>query len=120
VYSDGCWAGSDGSDPVPVVDFSHDVVWTGADGAPAPYGQHGEAVTGLRGRCTFTLAGGRRITVDADGRFDRPYEPFHRGGLNQMRARADDGREGTAIYEVTGARHHHFFPDAVVGGALPT
>ena len=29
------------------------------------------------------------------------------------------GRRGTAIYEVTGARHHHFFPDAVVEGTLP-
>lgn len=36
-----------------------------------------------------------------------------------MRVRTDDGREGTAIYEVTGARHHHFFPDTVVEGALP-
>ena len=31
-----------------------------------------------------------------------------------MTVRADDGREGTAIYEVTGARHHHFFPDTDV------
>jgi hypothetical protein len=30
-----------------------------------------------------------------------------------------DGRQGTAIYEVTGARHHRFFPDAVVEGTLP-
>jgi hypothetical protein len=37
-----------------------------------------------------------------------------------MQVRADDGREGTAIYEVTGARHHHFFPDAAVTGTLPT
>jgi hypothetical protein len=120
VYTDGCWAGADRSDPVPVVDFHHDMTWIGADAAPVPYGAHGEGVTGLQGTCTFTLAGGRRITVEADGTFDRPYEPFHRGGLNQMRVRADDGREGTAIYEVTGARHHHFFPDAVVDGILPT
>ncbi len=105
---------------MPVVDVRHDIDWIGADGKPAAYGEHGEGVTGLRGSCTFTLAGGRRITVEADGTFDRPYEPFHRGGLNQMRVRADDGREGTAIYEVTGARHHHFFPDAVVAGDLPS
>jgi len=54
-----------------------------------------------------------------DGTFARPYEPFHRGGLNLMRVRTDDGREGTAIYEVTGARHHHFFPDTLVEGTLP-
>jgi hypothetical protein len=33
--------------------------------------------------------------------------------------RSGDGREGTAIYEITGARHHHFFPDTVVPGPLP-
>jgi hypothetical protein len=119
VYTDGCWAGADGSDPVPVVDFRHDLVWTGADGAPADYGEHGEAVTGLRGGCTFTLADGRRLGVDAEGTFDRPYEPFRRGGLSQMRVRIDDGREGTAIYEVTGARHHRYLRDTTVEGVLP-
>jgi hypothetical protein len=49
----------------------------------------------------------------------RAYEPFHRGGLNLMRVTTGDGRQGTAIYEITGARHHHFFPDAVVEGTLP-
>jgi len=119
VFSDGCFAGTDRSDPVPIVGFHHEMGWVGADGALAAYGEHGEGVAGLSGTCTFTLAGGRRITVEAEGTFDRPYEPFHRGGLNQMRVRADDGRTGTAIYEVTGARHHHFFPDAVVDGVLP-
>ncbi|MDQ3147757.1 MAG: hypothetical protein M3R01_12660 [Actinomycetota bacterium] len=120
VYTDGCWAGADRSDPVPIVDLRHDLEWTGAGGGQARYGEHGEAVTGLRGSCTFTLAGGRRITVEAEGTFDRPYEPFHRGGLSQMRTRADDGREGTAIYEITGARHHRYFPDTVVEGTLPS
>ncbi len=119
IYTDGCWAGTDGSDPIPLVDFSHDLRWAAADGAPAAYGEHGEAVTGLAGTCAFTLAGGRRVTVEAEGRFDRPYEPFHRGGLSQMRVRADDGREGTAIYEITGARHHRYLPDTVVDGTLP-
>jgi hypothetical protein len=120
VFSDGCWAAADGSDPVPVVEFRHDVAWVGADGAPTRYGEHGEEVAGLRGSCTFVLADRRRITVDAEGSFDRPYEPFQRGGLSQMRVQADDGRIGTAIYEVTGARHHHFFPDTVVTGTLPS
>ncbi len=120
VYTDGCWAGTDGSDPIAVIDVQHDFQWTGADGAPAAYGEQGETVAGLQGRCVFTLEGGRRIEVDAVGRFDRPYEPFHRGGLSQMRVRTDDGREGTAIYEVTGSRHHHFFPDTIVTGTLPS
>jgi hypothetical protein len=120
VYTDGCWAGSDGSDPVPLVDFAHDLAWTDADGRAASYGTDGATVAGLAGTCAFTLEGGRRVVVEADGRFDRPYEPFHRGGLNQMRVRADDGREGTAIYEITGARHHRYFPDTVVEGTLPS
>jgi len=120
VYTDGCWAGADGGDPVPIVDFLHDVHWTGPDGQPAPYGEHGEAVAGLAGSCVFTLEGGRRIEVEGTGTFDRPYEPFQRGGLSQMRVRADDGRQGTAIYEVTGARHHRYFPDTVVDGILPS
>lgn len=120
VYTDGCWAGTDGGDPIPVVDFAHAMEWVDADGGPAVYGEHGDTVTGLRGQCTFTLEGGRRIVVDAEGTFDRPYEPFHRGGLSQMHFRADDGREGTAIYEVTGARHHRYFPDTVVEGTLPS
>ncbi len=120
VFTDGCWAGTDGSDPVPLVDFAHGMQWLGADGTPRAFGEHGEGVTGLGGRCTFTLEGGRRIVVDAEGTFDRPYEPFHRGGLSQMRVRTDDGRTGTAIYEVTGAHHHRYFPDTLVEGVLPT
>lgn len=120
VYTDGCWAATDGSEPVPVIDFQHEMTWLGTDGSPAVYGEHGETVVGLTGSCTFTLAGGRRVTVDAEGTFDRPYEPFHRGGLSQMRVRADDGREGTAIYEITGARHHRYFPHAAVAGTLPS
>lgn len=120
VYTDGCWAGADGSEPVPIVAFDHELEWLGADGAAVAYGTDGEAVSGLRGTARFTLEGGRRIVVDADGSFDRPYEPFHRGGLSQMRVHADDGREGTAIYEITGARHHRYFPDTIVEGTLPT
>jgi hypothetical protein len=119
VYTDGCWAGADGSDPVPVIRFEHDVEWVGADGAPAVYGEQGETVAGLRGWCALTLAGGRRIEVTAEGRFDNPYEPYHRGGLSQMRVTTDDGREGTAIYEITGAHHHRYFPDTTVTEELP-
>lgn len=120
VYTDGCWAGTDGSDPIPLVGFTHDLEWTTADGAAAIYGEHGTEAAGLRGTCTFTLEDGRHLTVEAEGNFDRPYEPFHRGGLNQMRFTADDGREGTAIYEITGARHHRYFPDTAVEGTLPS
>ncbi len=120
VYTDGCWAGADGSEPIPLVDFTHDLEWTAGGGGAGRYGENGETIAGLRGTCTFTLEGGRRLTVEAEGTFDRPYEPFHRGGLNQMQIRADDGREGSAIYEITGARHHRYFPDTIVEGTLPS
>ena len=120
VYTDGCWAGADGSDPVPVVDFRYDADWLDASGAIASYGEHGEAVQGLRATFEAVLEGGSTVQVEASGTFARPYEPFHRGGLNLMTVRAADGREGTAIYEVTGARHHHFFPDTIVDGTLPS
>jgi hypothetical protein len=90
--------------------FDHDVAWVGADGQPVAYGEHGETVAGVAGTATFALEDGRRITVEATGSFARPYEPFQRGGLNLMTVRTDDGRRGTAIYEVTGSRHRHFFP----------
>jgi len=114
IYTDGCWAGADGSDPVPIVDFHHDVDWKGR------YGEHGETAIGVAGRCVFTLADGRSITVDADGTFARPYEPFHRGGQNLVRVKTTDGRSGTGVYEITGARHHKFFPDTAVEGILPS
>jgi hypothetical protein len=37
-----------------------------------------------------------------------------------MRVHTDDGRDGTAIFEVTGSRHHHYFPDTSVPGSLPS
>jgi len=119
VYTDGCWAPADGGDPIPLIDFRHDVRWVDAAGAPVAYGTNGDAVAGLQGTATFVLEGGRAVTVEAEGTFDRPYEPFQRGGLNQVRVQADDGREGTAIFEVTGSRHHRYFPDTVVTGVLP-
>lgn len=119
IYTDGCWAGVDGSDPVPIVEFSQSMQWVDRNGSSATYGTDGKAVAGLAGSARFTLADGRAITVEASGSFARPYEPFHRGGLNLMQVTTDDGRRGTAIYEVTGARHHAFFPDTIVDGALP-
>lgn len=119
VYSDGCWSPTDGTDPVPMVRFEHDVQWVDAAGNPVAYGQHGEAVEGIRGTGVFHLEGGRRVQVEVEGSFDRPYEPFHRGGLNQVTFRTDDGRSGTGIIEITGAHHHHFFPDTTGFGTLP-
>jgi len=51
------------------------------------------------------------IDVEADGRWAQRYGPLG-SGLNQVRVRTDDGREGTAIFELTGAHHHRYFPVA--------
>jgi hypothetical protein len=93
VYRDGCWAGADMSEPVPVVDFSYDAKWVGADGKPTAYGEHGDAVAGVVASAAFTLADRRVLEVEAAGSVARTYEPFPRGGLNLMRyARATDAR----------------------------
>jgi hypothetical protein len=113
-YTDGCFAPADGGEPIPVIDFRHDLRWLGDNGAPADYGSDGSATRGVAGRVVFTLQGGQVITVAATGRWCAPYEPFHRGGLNQMEVTTSDGRRGPAIYEITGAHHHHFFPATTV------
>ena len=111
VFTDGCWAPADRSEPVPVVDFHHDLQWTDAHGNPVAYGADGSAVMGLAGDVTFTLAGGRKIRVAAHGRWCAPYKPLYGGGQHLMAVETDDGRSGTAIYEVTGRHHHRFFPE---------
>ena len=109
IYTDGCWSPTDGSEPIPLVDFRHDVDWVDETGKPMAYTAD---AAGIAGNATFVLEDGREITVEAEGTFDRPYEPFHRGGLNQVRVRTSDGREGTAIFEITGSRHHRYFPES--------
>lgn len=111
VYTDGCWAPTDGSEPIPVVGFIHDLRWTDDEGAPVDYGKDGENVAGLAGTVVVHLEGGDTITVEAEGTWAAPYGPYG-GGQHQMSVRTDDGRTGTAIYEVTGAHHHRYFPVA--------
>lgn len=109
VYTDGCWAPADRSEPVPVIDFHHELAWTGEDGKPVDYGVDGGEVRGLRGPVSFVLEGGQIVTVEAEGTWAAPYGPLG-GGQHQMVVRTDDGRVGTAIYEITGAHHHRYFP----------
>ena len=111
VYTDGCFAPAGGGEPLPVVDFRHELHWTDKDGKPADYGKDGAGTVGLAGHVEFTLEGGKRIGIDAEGTRCAPYGALG-GGLHQMSVRTDDGRSGTAIYEVTGAHHHRYFPIA--------
>lgn len=119
VYTDGCFAPADGGEPVPVIDFRHDLHWVDEHGQAIDYGQDGAATRGLAGRVEFTLEGGKTIVVDGSGRWCAPYEPFHRGGFNQMTVTTSDGRQGPAMYEVTGSYHHRFFPATKVAGLPP-
>ncbi|MEY2940071.1 MAG: hypothetical protein RIS58_1058, partial [Actinomycetota bacterium] len=73
VYTDGCFAPSDMSEPIPVIDFAHDLTWLDAHGNSTSYERFGDDVVGLAGRLTFTLQGGRRIVVDATGRWAQRY-----------------------------------------------
>ena len=110
VFTDGCWAPADGSAAVPVVDFHHDLEWTDESGAPVAWEGDGAKVDGLAGEVTFVLEGGRRVQLRGAGRWCAPYRPFYGGGQHLMAVTTDDGRTGTAIYEVTGRHHHRFFP----------
>jgi len=63
------------------------------------------------------LENGRRIDVRAKGRWAQRYDAFNPGkqnslggGLSEMLVETSDGQRGTAIYEVTGAWHHKYFP----------
>jgi hypothetical protein len=118
IFTDGCWAPADGGSPVAVVDFRHDLHWTDASGEAVEYGSDGAAVVGLAGTVIFGLADGRQVTVTGDGRWCAPYRPFYGGGQHLMSVETDDGRRGTAIYEVTGRDHHRFFTVPVVPGAV--
>jgi hypothetical protein len=109
VFMDGYWAPADMSEPIQVVDFSHDLHWTDASGSRASYERDGERVAGLQGAVTFTLENGKKIVVEGQGRWHARYGQLG-GGQQHMHIRTDDGRQGTGAYEITGSYHHHFFP----------
>jgi hypothetical protein len=109
VYTDGCLAPVGGGTPVPVIEFRHDLRWVDESGRQVDYGRDGDDVVGLSGHVDLVLEGGRTIGIDAEGRWAQRYGPLG-GGLNEMVVRTSDGSAGTAIYEVTGAHHHRFFP----------
>jgi len=119
VYTDGCFAPADGSEPIPVIDFQHDLQWLDAAGRPVSYEKFGDDVTGVGGTVVFTLQGGRKISVEATGRWAQRYSQIANradnvlgGGLSEMQIRTSDGATGTAIFEITGQFHHKYFPIA--------
>jgi hypothetical protein len=109
IFTDGCWAPAGRGDPVPVVGFRHDLRWIDQGDHPVEYGADGDRVHGLAGTVDVTLADTTQVTVRATGRWCAPYRPFYGGGQHLMAVATDDGRRGTAVYEVTGRHHHRFF-----------
>ncbi|MDA2954937.1 MAG: hypothetical protein O3B17_03760, partial [Actinomycetota bacterium] len=126
VYTDGCFAPADGSEPTPVIDFQHDLQWQNASGQAVSYEKFGDDVAGLAGTVVFTLQGGRKILVEANGRWAQRYSAITNradnvlgGGLSEMQVRTSDGATGTAIFEITGQYHHKYFPIARGSGFPP-
>lgn len=109
VYTDGCFAPVDGADPVPVIGYRHDLHWIDVQDRRTGYGRDGENVHGLEGRVEIALEGGGCVGVEGRGAWSARYGPYG-GGQVLLAVRTDDGREGVAIYEITGGHHHHFFP----------
>ena len=126
VYTDGCFAPADGSEPIPVIDFQHDLHWLDAAGTPVSYEKFGDEVVGLGGTVVFALQGGRKISVEANGRWAQRYSQIANradnvlgGGLSEMQVKTSDGTTGTAIFEITGQFHHKYFPIARGSGFPP-
>ena len=111
VYTDGCFAPADGSEPIPVVDFRHELHWTDENGKRADYGKDGARTVGLAGHVEFALEGGRRNRHRCGGHAVRAVRGARRGAAPDVGAHGRR-RSGTAIYEVTGAHHHRYFPIA--------
>jgi hypothetical protein len=109
VFTDGCFAPGDGSEPIPVVDFHHELHWTDADGGAVSYERDGTNVRGLSGTVEFALEDRSIVSVEGEGTWAIPYGPLG-GGQHLMKVRTNDGRVGSAIYELTGAHHHVYFP----------
>ncbi len=111
VFTDGCFAPADGSEPVPVVGFRHDLEWLGDDGAPCSYEKFGTNVRGLAGTVEITLEGRDALVVEARGAWAMPYGP-RGGGQHFCTVEVSDGRRGNGVIEITGAHHHRYFPIA--------
>ena len=119
VYTDGCFAPAGGGEPVPVVDFRHELSWLGADGEPCDYGADGAAVGGLGGTFEVVLEGGKRLSAEVAGmHWAMPYGPLG-GGQHLVELSMGDGRMGNGVIEITGASHHRYFPVARATGLPP-
>lgn len=111
IYTDGCYSPSDMSEPIPVISFQHELYWTDKDGNKTDYQRDGENVIGISGDVTIQFENKEEIQIHAQGRWACRYGALG-GGLLQIEISTDGGIKGTAIYELTGAHHHRYFPVA--------
>lgn len=109
IYTDGCYAPADMSAPIAVTSFVHHLHWIDQAGNNTNYERDGGSVNGISGDVIVHLESGQQIRISATGKWAFRYGDVG-GGLLQMQVTTDDGRQGTAIYELTGAHHHHYFP----------
>ena len=63
------------------------------------------------GRVDVVLEDGAAIAIEGTGKWCMQYGELG-GGQQLMAVHTNDGREGTAIFELTGAFHHRYFPIA--------
>jgi hypothetical protein len=87
----------------------HDLRWINEVGDEVGYDRDGAEVTGIAGRVELVLENGRTLGLEATGRWAQRYGELG-GGLNEVTVSTDAGSVGTAIYELTGAHHHRYFP----------
>ncbi len=109
VYTDGCYAPTGGGQPISVTGVSHDLHWVDETGAEVGYGRDGSDVAGIAGRVEISLENGTTLGFEAAGRWAQRYGELG-GGLNEVLVHTDNGVDGTAIFELTGAHHHRYFP----------
>ena len=111
VYTDGCFAPADGSDPIAVVDVKHDLHWIDADGdrrqlraATAP------TSPGIAGRVELVLENGQHARARGARAVGRSATASSAAASTRSPSAPTTARTGTAIYELTGAHHHRYFP----------
>ena len=91
VYTDGCFAPADGSEPIPVDRLPpRPAAGSTVTGKRVDYERDGDDVTGLAGHVDITLEGGRTIAIDAEGRWAQRYGPLG-GGLARWRCAPPTG-----------------------------
>jgi len=109
VYTDGCFAPADMSEPIKLTGFEHDLRWLDAADREISYERDGREVSGICGEIKIRLENGQAFSVSGQGQWSSRYGELG-GGQTHMLVKTDDGREGSGVYELPGVHHHRYFP----------